>query len=68
MIEEIPEIRVWCHPAKLGKGEADYYHVFPTFTEAISYIRTNKEAEDAPLIAFKGYEINIFDVPSLKQE
>lgn len=56
---EIPEIRVWCHPLK---GGDDYYYVFDTFKQAVKFSKTHTEAESVPLIAFRGYEINIFDL------
>lgn len=55
---KIPEIRVWCHPLE---GGDDYFVVFKTFEEALKFIEKNEEAEEFPLIAFNGYEINIFD-------
>lgn len=57
---QIPEIRVWVHP-----GGDDYYEVFPTFEEALRFIEKTKGAEDSPLIAFRGYEVNIFDLPTV---
>ena len=59
---EAPEIRVWCHPHYIGKDEPDYYEVFATFPEALGFIDGHKDAEDVPLIAFRGYEFNIFAV------
>ena len=53
----IPEIRVWCHPES---GKDDYYKVFDSFLEAIKFISKHKEAEDIPLIAFRGYELNLW--------
>ena len=54
---EIPEIRVWCHPVK---GD-DYYRTFDCFTNAFSFIESNRElAELVPLIFFRGREYNIF--------
>lgn len=57
-----PEIRVWCHPHKVGQSGDDYYNVFPTFAEAETFIREHPEAEDQPLIAFAGKEINIYEL------
>ena len=57
---QVPEIRVWVHP-----GGDDYYEVFPTFEGAMRFIEKTKGAEDSPLIAFRGYEINIFDLPTV---
>ncbi len=53
----IPEIRVWCHPKK---GVDDYYKVFDKFRAAHDFIKGHPEAEEAPLIAFQGHEINIY--------
>ena len=54
-----PEIRVWNHPAE---GGDDYYYTFDTFQEALNYIKNHPEAENTPLIAIHGYELNIFDL------
>lgn len=59
---EVPEIRVWCHPPKIGRSGDDYYRVFASFKEALEFIRGNEEAEEVPLIAFGGFEINIFEM------
>lgn len=58
----VPEIRVWCHPERIGKTGDDYYNVFETFKEALSFIKNYKEAEEVPLIAFRGYEINLWEI------
>ena len=58
----VPEIRVWCHPHKIGKDGDDYYEIFDSFRDALVFINNNKEAESVPLIAFRGYEINIFEM------
>lgn len=63
---QTPEIRVWCHPEKIDKIGDDYFKTFISFEEAIRFIKTHDEAEKAPLIAFKGYEINIFDIDEYK--
>lgn len=64
---DIPEIRVWCHPHRVGKKGSDYYYVFDSFKEAIQFILGNKEmAEDVPLIAFRGYELNLFEIKKKK--
>jgi hypothetical protein len=55
-----PEIRVWCHPHAIGKNGSDYYYTFDNFAEAFNFINRHTEAEDIPLIALEGYEINIF--------
>jgi len=59
---KVPEIRVWCHPHYVGEHGDDYYEVFDTFQKALDFIAHNKKAEDAPLIAFKGYEINLWEI------
>jgi hypothetical protein len=61
-ITDVPEIRVWCHPHRIGKDGDDYYYVFDSFRDALEFIKKHKEAEEVPLIAFMGYEINIFDM------
>jgi hypothetical protein len=55
-----PEIRVWCHPHRIGKTGSDYYYTFKTFKAAEKFIAKHKEAEDSALIAFAGKEINIY--------
>lgn len=55
---KIPEIRVWCHPG----GQDDCYYIFNSFEDAFKFIKWNpKITEGNPLIAFDGYEINLFD-------
>jgi hypothetical protein len=61
---EVPEIRVWCHPHFVEEGGEDFYEVFGNFGEAVEFIKTDKRAEKVPLIAFRGYELNIFDMKS----
>jgi len=61
---EVPEIRVWCHPHFIGEGGEDFYEVFGNFGEAVEFIKTDKRAEKIPLIAFRGYELNIFEMKS----
>lgn len=56
----IPEIRVWSRPYKIGKPGNDYFDVFESFREAHQFIDGHPEAEEAPLIAFQGYEIDIY--------
>lgn len=63
--EILPEIRVWCHPHRINEAGDDYYYVFPTFLEALDYIQTHPEAENDPLVAFKGYELNLWAIPTL---
>lgn len=65
---EVPEIRVWCHPHEIEKIGDDYYEVFSSFQEAIDFIKEHKEAEPIPLIAFRGREINIFEIKKPKQK
>jgi hypothetical protein len=57
-----PEIRVWCHPHNINLMGDDYYEIFNSFKDAEDFIRTHKEAEPMPLIAFAGYEINIYEL------
>jgi hypothetical protein len=57
-----PEIRVWCHPHYIELSGDDYYEVFNSFAEAEDFIKTHPEAEEVPLIAFKGVEINIYEI------
>lgn len=67
-IEDEPEIRVWCHPHYIDQKGDDYYCKFKSFTAALKFIKEHKEAEDQPLIAFKGYELNIFALENIKPE
>jgi hypothetical protein len=55
---ETPEIRVWVHPPE---GGDDYVQTFDSFKEAIKFTKTNKGAESVPLIAFRGFELNLFE-------
>jgi hypothetical protein len=61
---QTPEIRVWCHPHLVGESGDDYYQTFHSFEGALEFIRLHKEAEEVPLIAFRGYELNIFAIDS----
>lgn len=62
-IIDIPEIRVWCHPHRIGGKGDDYFLTFDGFKEAFEFINKNKVlAEDVPLIAFRGFELNIFEM------
>lgn len=65
---ETPEIRVWCHPHKIGKSGDDYYYTFPSFEDALTFIDTHDEAENHPLIAFRGYEINLFAIEEKRED
>ena len=65
-INDIPEIRVWCHPHFIGKSGDDYYNIFDNFLDALTFITENEEAEKQPLIAFRGKEINIFELEKTK--
>jgi len=56
-----PEIRVWCHPHFNNEKGEDYYIVFDTFDEALRFCEESKVAESVPLIAYGGYEINLFE-------
>ena len=57
-----PEIRVWCHPHYEDQSGDDYFKVFDSFKKAEQFIKSHKEAEDVPLVAFKGYEINLYAI------
>ena len=57
-----PEIRVWCHPHAIGKSGDDYYKVFKSFKDAEKFSLSNDEAEPNPLVAFRGYEINLYGI------
>ena len=64
---KIPEIRVWCHPHAIGQSGDDYFETFGTFERACDFIKKNSElSEPFPLIAYDGYELNIFEMQ--KQE
>ena len=67
-ILDIPQIRVWCHPHEVGKAGDDYYRVFNSFKQAMSFIKKHPEAETVPLVAFKGYEISLFAIKELEKE
>lgn len=56
----IPEIRVWCHPHYIGEKGGDYYRLCSTFADAHKFIAEHREAEPFPVIAFDGYEFNIY--------
>lgn len=51
----MPEIRVWHHSNK-----GDSYKVFSTFQKAFQFIKMHPEAEEIPLIAINGCELNLF--------
>ena len=62
---KVPEIRVWCHPHKRPDFKEeddgnDYYESFPTFEAALAFIIEHPEAETVPLVAFQGYELNLW--------
>lgn len=59
---ECPEIRVWSHAHRIGKEGEDSYTVFEGFKEALEFIESHPEAERDPLIAFRGYELNLWDM------
>ena len=63
---DVPEIRVWSHPHYIEKEGEDSYEVFDSFEEALRFIKSNPMAEETPLIAFRGYEINIFLIQERK--
>lgn len=65
---EVPEIRVWCHPKKEGD---DFYYIFDTFENALLFIKAkHKEylTEEVPLLAFRGWEINIYAMKDRKHK
>ena len=67
-IIEIPEIRVWCHPERIGEPGTKYFETFKGFKRALEFINAHKKLTDIhPLVAFKGYEINLFKIKT-KQE
>ena len=60
-IDEIPEIRVW----RNGEKE-DHYETFSTFEDAKAYIEAHpNECEPYPVLAFRGWEIPIYELPLL---
>ncbi len=59
-----PEIRVWCHPERIGESGDDTYKIFESFHDALEFISEHPEAEKAPLIAFRGYELNLWEMES----
>jgi len=65
---EVPEIRVWCHPHFTGQSGDDYYLPFESFGEALKFIESHPEAEKVPLVAMKGYEMNLFAIEELKKD
>lgn len=62
---ETPEIRVWCH----GGGD-DAFETFKTFEDAQTFINSaaGKKArcESVPLLAFRGFELNLYELPQLE--
>lgn len=65
---EEPEIRVWCHPHYINEEGDDYYEVFDKFSDALEFIRIHPEAEEVPLIAFRGRELNLWAMEEVKWE
>ena len=55
---KVPEIRVWVHPFE---GGDDFYYVFETFVAAQEFCDSEPGAESCPLIAYGGFEYNIYD-------
>lgn len=51
----IPEIRVW------NKARTRH-NVFNTFKKAFEYIKANKETESTPVVSFRGYEIDLYQI------
>lgn len=69
IITDVPEIRVWIHPHKRGANGSDDYAIFDSFKKAFAFIKkTGLMAEDHPLIAFRGYELDIFQIEQAKKE
>lgn len=61
---ETPEIRVWFYPVE---GGDDGYEVFKTFEEALKVVGAKtadgkRVYEDTVLIAFRGYELNLWEM------
>lgn len=61
---KVPEIRVWCHPTK---GGSDFWETFDSFKDAMAFIKESEDkesfrAEEIPLIAFNGLEINLWSI------
>lgn len=59
---DVPEIRVWVHPHRIGEEGEDTYFVFEGFKHALDFIKSRPDAEASPLIAFRGYELNLWDM------
>ncbi len=57
---EVPEIRVWCCPCRIGNKGDDWFETFDSFKEATEFIKTHKEAQSNPLIAFRGLEYDLY--------
>ncbi|HJT70419.1 MAG TPA: hypothetical protein VJ731_09490 [Terriglobales bacterium] len=56
--DEVLEYRVWCHPERGAPDVADgsdYYHAFPTYTEALEFSHSNQGTE-APLALIRQLE------------
>lgn len=62
---EVPEIRVWCHSHNVGNLKGDYYYAFDTFQDAVDFCARTKTAENNPILAFRGYEINLYTIDDL---
>lgn len=67
IINDKPDIRVWCHPHHIGQDGEDYYKTFKNVQEANDFIRNHKEAEKRPLFAFNGYEFDLMEPLDLKE-
>ena len=65
---EVPEIRIWCHPHIIDASGDDYFRVFSNFNAAVEFIKTHPEAEKQPLIAFRGYEINLWEMKEAEKK
>jgi len=65
---EVPEIRVWFHPHRVGRRGDDYYQVCDSFKQAMELIEAHpKEAEPTPMLAFRGYELNLWEMKTEEQ-
>lgn len=66
---EVPEIRVWVHPHRVYEEGEDHYEVFESFEQALEFAGEMPGAENTPLVAFRGYELNLWEMqPDPKEE
>jgi len=59
---QLPEIRVWCHPHRVGRDGPHYFRRFHSFAGAVRECALNPSAEETPLLAFRGFELNLFGI------